>query len=378
MFALHFADNSPRPLRRGFTLVELLVSIAIIGIMASLILVAMYGAQEDAKISRTEAQIAKIHELIMGKWEAYESRPVQLGNSSGTTPAAAALNRLNGLRELQRCELPERKSDVMDPPVVLIAPPTLQLAYLRQVNALTGGDPTKWTTLNQGAECLYLIVSKMQDGDRKVIEYFKEDEIGDTDLDGMPEILDAWGKPLAFLRWAPGFVGLPHSFIQPGNLSIALSDGITVLGDMDLSKDGNAGDVADPFDIIHVDPRWRDYTGSGSEECYKENDPFALYPLIVSAGPDDTYDILLDDSDGVDPAPIEFNYSKTATTAFFPYAYGSWKSWPASVGPALPNDPYRPLPNLSAYLKRPVFMGHPATTRSGHLDNITNHTLNVN
>ena len=60
-----------RPHRTGFTLVELLMVIMLIGILTTFVLVALAGVTEKAKEDRTKAQIAKIHELIMGKWESY-------------------------------------------------------------------------------------------------------------------------------------------------------------------------------------------------------------------------------------------------------------------------------------------------------------------
>ena len=39
------------------------------------------------------------------------------------------------------------------------------------------------------------------------------DDTIDTDGDGMKEILDAWGNPIEFLRWAPGL----RSLIQDGD-----------------------------------------------------------------------------------------------------------------------------------------------------------------
>jgi hypothetical protein len=66
----------------------------------------------------------------------------------------------------------------------------------------------------------------------------------------MPEFHDAWGNPIKFLRWAPGF--LSDSDVQTGN---ALED-------------------HDPQDAMKVEPN-----------------SYRLVPLIYSAGPDGVYDI---------------------------------------------------------------------------------------
>src|SRR5205085_3922737 len=62
-----------------------------------------------------------------------------------------------------------------------------------------------WSEQNQGSECLYLILSTMRDGDKAALDYFDGTEIGDTDADGMKEILDGWGTPIEFIRWPAGY-----------------------------------------------------------------------------------------------------------------------------------------------------------------------------
>ena len=51
-----------------------------------------------------------------------------------------------------------------------------------------------------------MILAGIREADATGLEAFEDSEIGDTDDDGMPEILDPWGRPIYFLRWAPGYV----------------------------------------------------------------------------------------------------------------------------------------------------------------------------
>jgi hypothetical protein len=74
----------------------------------------------------------------------------------------------------------------------------------------------------------------------------------------MPEILDGWGKPIAFLRWAPGFIH-PHSTLQKTD----------------------AADPLDPTGARGVPPN-----------------TYALYPFVFSAGADAAYDIAVEKSSG--------------------------------------------------------------------------------
>ncbi|MBC8356019.1 MAG: prepilin-type N-terminal cleavage/methylation domain-containing protein [Planctomycetes bacterium] len=286
--------------RPSFTLVELLIVISIVSVLASAVLFALNGVMEDAKATRTEAQIAKLHEMVMARLEGYETRslrytlstglaviPMRFDDTNGNgrwdpTPAETfyptggsyesgiARLRLDMLRDLMRMELPDRRSDIAKGPATLypgyaaplssikVPQPSLHRGYRQRAKALAGASwPTVWTTGHQGAECLYLIAASIRDGDATGIDSFRENEIGDVDADGMPEILDGWGNPIEFLRWAPGFFSEAQS----------QSD-------------------ADPFDPFDTDTR----------------STYRLVPLIYSAGRDGLYDIFVGFKSGVTPA----------------------------------------------------------------------------
>ena len=98
--------------------------IMLIGILASFVLVALAGATASAREDRTQAQIAKIHELIMSHWEQYQYRRVPptfairtAMQSPGVelTSVDMARQRLLALRELMRMEMPTFISDVAMP-----------------------------------------------------------------------------------------------------------------------------------------------------------------------------------------------------------------------------------------------------------------------
>lgn len=279
---------------RGFTLMELLIVIMILTLLAGLSLSALAGATEVAREQRTRAIIAKIDQLIMERYEGYRTRAVPVRVPAGSNPRVAAQFRLNALRELMRLEMPDRISDLCVqqeymndlndselnsiPPVTpnsveysfLKAAPSLALSYKRRARAaMYADDPNKprpWTLENQSAECLYLILSTIQDGDKNALDYFDASEIGDTDNgglgDGQKEILDGWGRPIQFMRWPAGYV------IE--NLAVT-------------TQTSNATNAPDPFDPAKADPRWLDATYTLK--------PYALHPLIVSAGRDREFDL---------------------------------------------------------------------------------------
>ena len=262
-------------IRTAFTLVELMVVVVIVGMLASAVLFAMYGLLDEAKGDRTKTQIARIDRFIMDRWEAFRTRQVRVAMSGGakTNPMLLNRSRLNAIRELMRLELPDRVTDVATDPVSGVSLPTLARGYRRKCFILLGPDPgnpskpnySRWSTAHEGSECLFLILTALnEDGSSAAADSLAPSETGDTDGDGMLEVLDGWGKPIEFIRWAPGFV----SDRQP--YGIVLSP----LPNPD-----------DPFDPARVDLRW---TGITTPPGYC---PFALYPLIFSAGPDGLYDI---------------------------------------------------------------------------------------
>ena len=94
-------------------------------------------------------------------------------------------------------------------------------------------------------DLLHLIVMRGVAADPDFISNFRQDEIRDTNGNGLPEFVDGWNNPIKFKRWPVGFL----SPFQPINGRLSLID-------ERVSRDGHR-----------------------------------LVPLIYSAGPDQEYDI---------------------------------------------------------------------------------------
>jgi prepilin-type N-terminal cleavage/methylation domain-containing protein len=186
-----------RAVCNGFTLVELLVVIVILSILASLTLTGLNVGRHRAKIDRTKATIRKIDAVIQPMYEDYLDRSV---------PEAF-------LPVLMAHEMPDRWRDVItEPEFTAIASSTaavdqcLRTGAIRAYSRIANSD-AKRTELAQkltNAECLYLCVTR-SGYEPDALEAFRPDEVGDLDGDGAREFLDGWGKPIFFLRWAPGF-----------------------------------------------------------------------------------------------------------------------------------------------------------------------------
>jgi len=294
---------------RAFTLVEMLIVISIISIIAGMSMAALLGAAEEGRLARARAQIEKIDQLISEKWNGYRFRQLPLRIGNNVTPKDAARMRLEAIRELQRFEMPDRLSDVVDVTTGALLPtfriqtqPSLARAYARKITPLGRSN----LALEQ-SECLYLIISEIRDGDKSALEFFMNSEIGDLDSDGMNEILDPWGTPIVFLRWAPGFIKYASNDGALGGANIptvphAESTFQTPLG---LEK-------PDTFDPLKADPRWGGDVPPPWSNMSTVFRPFHMRPLILSAGPDRLSDLATD-------FPGNFIYATTPITRNDPY-----------------------------------------------------------
>ncbi len=270
----------------GFTLVEVLVAITIIAMLAGAALGALISARQAAREAKTKTTVVKLHRILLGKYESYRTRRVPI-DVTGLDPRQAAAIRLNALRELMRRELPERPNDILVPnsetaplPVtatvtyangststvtVPMQRPSLSRSYWRRY---TRNPPNPANTDYASAEYLYMIVATSRDDE---LSQFSDSEIGDVDGDGWREFIDAWGNPIAFLRWAPGLVGSP---LQATVMEEMTSTSPSTFQLNTVAAADAADSDHDPFDTRRVHPEaWR------------------LLPLVYSAGPDGIYDI---------------------------------------------------------------------------------------
>jgi prepilin-type N-terminal cleavage/methylation domain-containing protein len=381
MSRLQYARSQP-----AFTLVELLVAMAIIAILAAMLLGVAARAGEAARSARTKQMIARLHTLVMERYESYRSRRVELPETNppvsnfSVSGQLIAAQRLHVLRTIMQMEMPDRWSDILNarvadftpndatnnpgnlPPYRLTAPnqanpnnqspviPRTPLCstYLRQYAKLTADPSTsageRAIVRNQGAECLYLIVMfGTADGEARGL--FKGADIGDTDEDGALEILDGWGRPISFVRWPKGFTDVSE---------IQTSDSL---------KD------PDPFDPFRVQ----------DDTTLPPTDPTShrMTPLVVSAGPDEQLGLATEAPANANPS--EFRYPLVPL--------GFPRATPPNVRQYVLNAVGAIVPHPSDP-KRGLYMGenrdsdelgrpNNKVTREQHVDNIHNHQISA-
>jgi len=328
---------SSRP-ARGFTLVELLVVISLVAILAGMVLGALYTSQEAARGRRTEALIRKLHDQMAIRWESYQTRRLPIDPSiaipGATIPTSISSNFIDPMnpdaaeliaaqsllarRELMQMELPDHYEDFVSfTPVFLkeIDPstgnytatpikPSSARSYSLRLERLVGTRPEYTNTTDvfnevvkqhQSAECLYLIMTSGLGSDGGAV--FSERDTGDTDGDGMPEFIDAWGNPIEWIRWPAGFI----SDMQPAVVDTSTSPP-TVTRDPISNPN--------PFDSLRIDPL------PGTFD-YLEPRGYALFPLIVSSGPDGEFGLAFrwnDEADATRGDPYGLNDPEAGAT----------------------------------------------------------------
>lgn len=297
-------QSADRADRRAFTLVELLIVMVVIAILSSMVIMALTTAAASAKDVHTRATITKLHDLIMQKYESYQTRRLPLA-ITGVSRTDIGRKRLDALRDLMRMEMPDRFTDFTLTSEASPYQGTINAATKQSSLSSFGGNPglacpsvTKHYQQrfassgklgeNESGECLYMIIAYGLQN-QEALERFSESEIGDTDGDGLPEFIDAWGKAILFIR-SPALYpselqmpGLGANFPDdPHNESDSKYINFTTNYLKDLASKSH-----DPFDPLKLE---KDYT-AGSSPNPNQFPAYQITPLIYSGGPDRIYDI---------------------------------------------------------------------------------------
>ena len=262
--------------RSGFTLVELLTVIAIIGMLSAISITTVRASIQSAKETQTRTTIAKIDNVLTACYEKYQYRRVDLtgklpspvDNRGVNSPRIRARYRLLIIRDLLRCDFPctpvelDTKSQYSGAPSSGFTP--LQEALV----AAAGGSLSSYDHV-ANAELLYLVV---MNADPEARAAFSDREIGDVDRNGLYEFVDGWGKPICWMRWAPGLESSDRQPYENDMVDKLAADGYTDPSD------------SDPFDPMNVG------VDDGSGGVIRG---WFLVPYVFSAGPDEEYGLTM-------------------------------------------------------------------------------------
>ena len=195
--------------RRGFTLTELLVAVAIILVLMVLVGSAVSSARGSQRKQLTQALIAEIDSIIQQQYATYSTRPVP--GTAGSAAVAASR------RQMATGDMPDNWAEVqaMSTGTVGLASDltrkfplnAAQRAYVQYRNGISPPPTSQF----EDAECLFMIV--MLGGIADCIDCggFSFSEIGDKDGDRAPEFWDAWKNPIGFILWPAGLELPPNA-----------------------------------------------------------------------------------------------------------------------------------------------------------------------
>lgn len=254
------ATNGSRPaVPRGFTIIELIVTIGIILLLAGLSVVALGRIGGTAKEKATRGTLEKINNLVRDRMNALDRSitsgelrgQVQVKKASGLSDEVATIV---VRKEEFRKAFPQSWTEVQ----ALGIGSAASAEIARNTSSAADNSEVLYWALTNGGTYGYESVGS---------DAFTANEVKDTDGDENLEFVDGWEQPLRFYRW-------PTRLIKPGGGSFNADT-------TELLIDGVTTAIANSD---QDDPKGK-LTLLINEASFHTPNTYHV-PLIVSAGPD--------------------------------------------------------------------------------------------
>lgn len=287
------------PPRVGFTLVEILIVIGIIGLLVATLVIAIGPSLESARIDATRTTIAQIDAAIQARVEAIAKLDVSV-----EAKKLAALNSGMDVREaeffirknLYRQALPQREWDLRGMDLASGGGDDAPFAG----GWLSGADPGEifFRAITQGDSLRVIPDGKVYTVPTLNVDDINPNHLRDNDGDDLPdEFIDEWNQPLAFYNFPTRLIKDNGSAINLSRAQILISglpSDTSTNGPLDtdpLDPTGTAySDFAGASDTDTVSITYRPPSTAITARVFHENNYHTIgtyyVPLLVSAGPD--------------------------------------------------------------------------------------------
>ena len=256
--------------RRGYSLIELLVVVGIIALLASMSLVVMKDILDQSREDATVMTVTKVSELLEERLTAFdraanaglvaryagviEQDAKQAFNLPFTGTEPRLLRRrvaeIIARKVLYKQNFPQRFAEMADvddylagtgspnrvPDIIEqeFGEQLLEAARRRLIAAgMSATDPEVQAEAvaafdfnsprfihrgeSESSELLYFMLTRMPVFGISPVggDGFNNGEVADTDGDGLPEFIDAWGNPLRFYRWPTRLIDVDNADTDP-------------------------------------------------------------------------------------------------------------------------------------------------------------------
>jgi prepilin-type N-terminal cleavage/methylation domain-containing protein len=283
--------KSPRPVRAGFTMIELLVVLAIIAVLLSLSVAGVMSFIGSQRVSNSKTALNKVTFVLKANWNSvaeqaardWTSNPATRSKYSSIVTALGAPSTNPGLQKVMYVKLKLVQTFPVSFDEVLVTPssanmlPALTL-YTKKLGSaglnISGSNST--TGPYESSALLLMALQEGISGQKLNIDDLGNATVGTVSAGNgtLPYLADAWGSPISFFRWPTGSTDLNLGGAQAGtNHDLTDPQGLLT----STTWLSSATNVSNFQAAIGYTPPQQGASGALS---------YTLVPLLVSPGPD--------------------------------------------------------------------------------------------